>query len=197
MAREIHDSLGHYLTAINIQIKAAQALVGQDPAQVKEALSNAQDLSQEALSDVRRSISALRSDPSTSRPLPETLAALLDETRSAGLEAALDVQGAPSPLPPQVDFTLYRVAQEGLTNVRKHAHASRVEVCLSYSERSVGLVVRDNGSGSTPEAEEEGGFGLTGLQERVDLLGGTLKVDTAPGQGFTLAVELPRSPKGS
>jgi signal transduction histidine kinase len=199
LAREIHDGLGHYLTAINIQIKAAQARMGQDPAQAKEALGNAQNLAQEALADVRRSISALRADPSTNRPLPETLESLLEETRSAGLEASLDVQGTPTPLPPQVDFTLYRAAQEGLTNVRKHAHASRVELCLSYGERAVSLRVQDNGSGAASQADGDGagGFGLTGLQERVDLLGGILMVETSPGRGFSLKVELPRIPKGT
>jgi signal transduction histidine kinase len=189
LAREIHDGLGHYLTAINIQIKAAQAFVEQNPPQARMALENAQNLAQEALADVRRSISELRADPSTTSPLPERLKALLDETQATGLDAELNVEGSLAALSPQADFTLFRVAQEGLTNVRKHASASRVGLRLVYGERMVRLVVRDNGIGTQ---QASGGFGLTGLEERVRLLGGTLKVETAPGQGFTLEVEIPR-----
>jgi signal transduction histidine kinase len=189
LAREIHDGLGHYLTAINIQIKAAQAFVEQDPPQAKLALGNAQNLAQEALADVRRSISELRSDPSTGSPLPDRLLALLEDTRSSGLQAELSVEGSQIPLSPQADFTLFRVAQEGLTNVRKHASASQVGLRLVYTERMVRLAVCDNGIGTL---QTSGGFGLTGLEERVQLIGGTLKVETAPGQGFTLEVEIPR-----
>ncbi len=189
LAREIHDGLGHYLTAINIQIKAAQAFVEQDPPQAKQALANAQTLAQEALADVRRSISELRSDPSTSSPLPERLGDLLDEARTSGLRAELIVEGSQALLSSQADFTLYRVAQEGLTNVHKHANASQVELRLVYAERMVRLVVCDNGIGTQ---QASGGFGLTGLEERVQLLGGTLKVETAPGEGFRLEVEIPR-----
>jgi len=189
LAREIHDGLGHYLTAINIQIKAAQAFIEQDPPQAKVALENAQNLSQEALADVRRSISELRSDPSTASPLPARLAALLEETRRAGIQTELKVQGAPEPLSPQVDFTLYRAAQEALTNVRKHASASHASLSLVYTENSLRLEVCDDGVGAQ---QASGGFGLTGLEERVQLLGGALTVKTAPGQGFCLAVEIPR-----
>lgn len=188
LAREIHDGLGHYLTAINIQIKAAQSLLTQDPAQAGGALSNAQTLTQEALADVRRSISALRADPTTSKPLQETLAGLLAETRAAGVETQLEVEGAPRPLSPQVEFTLYRTAQEGLTNVRKHARAGRAGLLLAYRPGSVQLTVTDDGAGAQ---DTGGGFGITGLRERVALLNGSLHVETSPGQGFRLSVELP------
>ena len=188
LAREIHDGLGHYLTAVNIQIKAAQSMLEQNPAVAGEALSNAQSLTQEALADVRRSISALRADPATSRPLAETLGSLILETRAAGVEARLQVQGAPRPLQPQVEFTLYRVAQEGLTNVRKHARATRADLRLEYLPTGVRLTICDDGVGAQ---QTEGGFGLLGVQERVQLVGGSLKVQTAPGQGFCLTAELP------
>lgn len=188
LAREIHDGLGHYLTAVNIQIKAAQSVVEQNPALAQEALSNAQSLTQEALADVRRSISSLRADPATSRPLADTLHSLLLETRAAGIEAELEVSGEVRPLPPQIEFSLYRAAQEGLTNVRKHAHAAHVKVRLAYLPTLVRLTVEDDGVGA---GQTEGGFGLLGLQERVQLVGGTLKIETAPGAGLTLTVELP------
>ncbi len=189
LAREIHDGLGHYLTAINIQIRAAQAFIEQDRAQAREALTNAQTLAEEALADVRRSISELRTDPSTASPLAERLKILMEETRAAGIQAEMEVEGTPAPLSPQADFTLFRVTQEGLTNVRKHSNATQAELHLAYLERTVRLVVCDNGIGTQ---DLSGGFGLTGLQERVQLVGGTIKVETAPGQGFRLEVEIPK-----
>ncbi len=189
LAREIHDGLGHYLTAINIQLKAAQAFIEHNPPQAREALNNAQTLAEEALADVRRSISELRVDPSTASPLPERLKALLEETQAAGIRAEMEIEGAPAPLSPQADFTLFRVTQEGLTNIRKHSNATQAELHLAYLERTVRLVVCDNGIGSQ---DLSGGFGLTGLQERVQLVGGTIKVETAPGQGFRLEVEIPK-----
>lgn len=188
LAREIHDGLGHYLTAVNIQLKAAQALAEQNPAQAQEALQNAQTLTTEALADVRRSISALRSDPATSRPLPETLGMLLAEARAADLQTGLQVMGDARPLPPQVEFTLYRTAQESLTNVRKHARASQVNITLTYLPHSVALRVQDDGAGAE---DIRGGFGLTGLRERISLVNGSLQVHTAPGQGFRLEVSIP------
>ncbi len=189
LAREIHDGLGHYLTAINIQLKAAQAFIEHNPPQAREALGNAQNLAEEALADVRRSISELRTDPSTATPLAERLQALVDETRAAGIQAEMEIEGKPAPLSPQADFTLYRVSQEGLTNVRKHSSATQVELHLVYLETMVRLEVCDNGIGTQ---ELSGGFGLTGLQERVQFVGGSLKVVTAPGQGFRLEVEIPK-----
>jgi len=190
LAREIHDGLGHYLTSINIQLKAAQAIAANDPAQAGEAIANAQTLTQEALADVRRSISALRADPATSRPLPETIGRLLSENTAAGLKGEFVVAGPPRPLSPQVEYTLYRVAQEGLTNVRKHAHATRADLRLAYAEHSVRLTLNDDGVGSDDNAAS-GGFGLVGLRERIELVGGTLKVSTAPNQGFSIEVEIP------
>ena len=192
LAREIHDGLGHYLTAINIQLKAAQAMSVQDPAAAQTALQNAQTLTGEALSDVRRSISALRADPSTNRPLAETLNLLLAETRAADLRANLEVTGTPRPLAQQVEFTLYRVAQESLTNVRKHANAGKVDLRLDYQERAVRLSIEDDGVGSeNVSPDPSGGFGLVGLHERVNLLNGSLHVESTPGSGFKLSVEIP------
>lgn len=188
LAREIHDGLGHYLTAINIQVKAAQAVGDNEPELRNEALTNAQTLTQEALADVRRSISTLRADPSTSRPLTETLSRLLADTQAAGIQAKFAVAGQARPLDPQVEFTLYRVVQEGLTNVRKHAQASQVDLSLTYLEHAVLVSLRDNGIGAE---QSRGGFGLLGLQERVQLVGGALSVSTRPGEGFLVETRIP------
>jgi signal transduction histidine kinase len=191
LAREIHDSLGHYLTVINVQLEAARALIENRPGAAEAAigaLSKAQTLAQEGLADVRRSVAALRAGPTDERPLPEAVRALVDEWRAGGVEAALAVMGQPRRLPPQVELTIYRAAQEGLTNVRKHADASRAEVALDYSQpERVRLAVQDNGRAGRLAA---GGFGLLGLRERALLLGGEVRAG-ASGQGFVLEVVLP------
>jgi signal transduction histidine kinase len=189
LAREIHDSLGHYLTVVNVQIGAAQAILEQDRLRARDHLSNAQALTQEGLAEVRHSVAALRAAPIESRPLPEALAKLAEQWNAAGLRAKFVVAGTIRSLTPQANLTLYRAAQEALTNVGKHAHASNVDLHLDYrDERLVRLRIKDDGLGS---ANSEGGFGLLGVRERVQLLNGAVRVRTHAGEGFTLEVELP------
>jgi signal transduction histidine kinase len=189
LAREIHDSLGHYLTVINVQLEAAQALVTDDPPRATTALRKAQSLAQEGLADVRRSVAALRAAPNDGRPLPEALGQLVAETRAAGILTHLEVLGQPRALAAQTEQTLYRAAQEALTNVRKHARASRADLTLDYAQADrLRLVIQDNGIGA---AETAGGFGLLGLRERAALVGGSLAVQSAPGQGFRVEIEAP------
>jgi signal transduction histidine kinase len=189
LAREIHDSLGHYLTVVNVQIGAAQAIIEQDRPRALDHLSKAQALTQEGLSEVRHSVAALRASPTESRPLSEALAKLAEQWNAAGLRATFVVAGTIRSLTPQANLTLYRTAQEAITNVGKHAHASKVDVQLDYrDERSVILRVRDDGVGSD---NSEGGFGLLGVRERVQQLRGVVRVRTNSGQGFALEVQLP------
>jgi signal transduction histidine kinase len=188
IAREIHDGLGHYLTVINMQIQAARAVQESDPARASEAMGKAGAMAQEALADVRRSVAALRASPTENKPLTESIQALADETRAAGIQTDFAVQGTPRPLSPQADLTLYRAAQEALTNIRKHAHASAVNIRLNYDNGTVKLTVKDNGVGT---AATDNGFGLIGVRERTQLLNGQVNVNTAPGQGFSLEVSLP------
>lgn len=190
LAREIHDSLGHYLTVINIQLSAAQVMMSIDPVKAGESLQKAQQLAQEGLTEVRRSVAALRESPGQNRPLPEAIAQLLRDTQAGGVVTEWVVQGTPYTLPEMVHLTLYRVAQEGLTNVRKHARASRVDVTLAYHPDEVGLTIVDNGVGT---AVSGSGFGLMGLTERLNLVGGSLATETAVGQGFTLRATIPTS----
>lgn len=194
LAREIHDGLGHYLTATTMQIQGARALLengeaaGRSPA-IASALNKAETLLQEALADVRRSVTALRATPAGNRPLAAAIGDLVAECRAiAGLEAIFELLGTPRPLNPQLELTLYRVAQEGLTNVRKYARASQVKVTLGFDPDKVTLNICDNGQGSS---DPGGGFGLLGLRERVQLAGGTVDIVTAPDQGFQLKVEIP------
>lgn len=189
LAREIHDSLGHYLTVINVQLGAAQAVLDQDPERAKLAMSRAQRLTQEGLDAVRQSVAALREAPLSNRSLVEAVRGLLDEVRTGGVVTQMAVLGRPRPAGAKEELTLFRAAQEGLTNVRKHARASRVTLTLDYETPGrVVLTVQDNGIGA---AQVDGGFGLLGLRERVQLLGGDIHIDTAPGRGLSLSVAVP------
>jgi signal transduction histidine kinase len=189
LAREIHDSLGHYLTVVNVQIGAAQAILDQDRPRALDHLAKAQALTQDGLAEVRHSVAALRASPIESRPLPEALTKLTEQWNAAGLCAKFELAGTIRPLTPQANLTLYRAAQEALTNVGKHAHATSVDLHLDYrDQRSVKLRIEDDGAGSD---NSEGGFGLLGVRERVQQLSGAVRVRTDSGKGFALEVELP------
>ena len=189
IAREIHDGLGHYLTTIHMQIQAARGVLTTNPQRADQTLAKAQQLSQEALGDVRRSVAALRTAPTQRASLPQALAELVDAAEAAGLPTTLTVVGAERLLDPQQEQALYRAAQEGLTNARKHAQAAGVTLTLDFADaHRVRLTVADDGRGASAT---EGGFGLIGLRERVQLVGGSLTLRTAPGAGLALIVEVP------
>ena len=196
LAREIHDSLGHYLTTVNVQIEAARAVMGSDPGRALDALNKAQDLTQRGLARVRESVSALRESPVSNRTLGEAIASLVKESQSSGIVTEFEVTGEPQPLENKVALALYRTAQEGLTNVRRHARASRVDVRLDFQPGKVRLEVRDNGVGAA-DIETEGGFGLLGIRERMQLLGGRLEIQTDAGKGFRLTATVPAADEGS
>jgi signal transduction histidine kinase len=189
LAREIHDNLGHYLTIVNVQIEAAKVICETDPSRALDALNTAQDLAKKGLSSVRESVSALRVSPIENRPLEDAISELIEESRTAGIETEFNLVGDTCPVESKVALVLFRVVQEGLTNARKHASASRVDVAMDFSQMdTIRLTLRDDGIGA---ADTSGGFGLIGLRERVHLLDGEFKVETQPGQGFVLEVTLP------
>jgi signal transduction histidine kinase len=190
LAREIHDTLGHYLTIVNVHIEAAKVVMDSDPGRALDAMNKAQELTKKGLTRVRESVAALRESPVSNRPLGEAIASLVKETQSTGIVTGFQVAGEPLALENKVALALYRAAQEGLTNVRRHACASRVDVLLDYQPSEVRLEVRDNGVGA---AETVGGFGLLGIRERLRLLGGRLEISTGVGKGFCLTASVPVS----
>ncbi len=190
LAREIHDNLGHTLTIVNMQIEAAKAVMDSDPDRALDAINKAQEMAKKGLTDVRESVAALRESPVSNRPLSEAIASLVKEAESSGIVTEFKVSGEPHALESKVALALYRAAQEGLTNVRRHARASRVDVLLDFQPSEVCLQVRDNGVGAS---ETAGGFGLLGIRERMNLLGGRLEIDTGTGKGFRLTVSVPVS----
>jgi signal transduction histidine kinase len=191
LARDIHDGLGHHLTVVQMLLQAARAMVPTaDPARLDGMLAKAQDQSKQALAEVRRSVATLR-EP-RSEPLVEALRTLADEASQAGVPTELEVHGPAREVRVEVQESLFRAAQEGLTNVRKHAAATAATVVLDYGQADrVRLQVRDDGRGLPGEVPPETGFGLVGLRERLAGLSGQVAVDSAAGHGLTLTVEVP------
>jgi signal transduction histidine kinase len=188
VARDIHDGLGHHLTVVQMLLQAARAVIRTaDPERLDAMLAKAQDQSKQALAEVRRSVATLR-EP-RSEPLVAALRALAGEAAEAGVPTEVEVRGAARAVRVDVEESLFRAAQEGLTNVRKHADATAATVVLDYGVDLVRLEVRDDGRGLP--ADRDAGFGLVGLRERVAGLGGRVSVDSAAGRGLTLTVEVP------
>jgi signal transduction histidine kinase len=188
LARDIHDGLGHHLTVVQMQVQAARAVLRTDPERADAVLAKAQEQSAEALAEVRRSVAALR-EPRAVLPLGEALKALAEDASAAGVPTELELVGTVRELPSTADEALFRAAQEGLTNVRKHAAADRARVVLDYrDDGTVRLEVRDDGRGAAPAGD---GFGLVGLRERAARLGGSVDLDASPGRGTTLRMVVP------
>lgn len=192
MARDLHDGLGHHLTALSIQLQAAEKLVLANPEVASETIHNSRGEVQAALKEVRQSVAALREAPLDIHNLPQVLGTLVEETgKRSGLSARFDLLGTPADLSPAAAMTLYRAAQEGLTNVQKHAQAAQ-EVCvrLSYEPSRVRLTIEDDGK-NAQDCRENSGFGLAGLRERAHLLNGSVDCGLRPQGGFYVTIDLP------
>ena len=189
LAREIHDGLGHSLTTINMQIKAALVVLQKNPDQAVHLLETAQQLSTEALQDVRNSVFSLREDTSGNLLLEERINRLIENSTSNERNISLEIKGNSRSLSPQVDVSLFRVVQEAINNANKHSKSTEVMVTLDFSDLDVvHLEIFDNGQGTD---NVSGGFGLIGMKERIRLIKGTIEVKTAKGQGFDILVSVP------
>jgi signal transduction histidine kinase len=185
LAREIHDGIGHYLTVVKTQLDAATALMPTQPERARDAVAKAAKLTGEALDDVRRSVGALRTD-APRPPITDTVKELAAHGEPV---PAITIEGDPRPLAPAIEHALFRAAQEGLTNIRKHARATTALVRLDFREpQRVRLELSDNGVGA---AGQPTGFGLTGIRERIEVLGGKVESGNRAGGGFVLTVEVP------
>lgn len=189
IARDLHDSLGHALTSLNIQLQAAAKLWKLDPTQAEQFLTQAQNLGSMAIAEVRQSVRLLRSIESLDQPLEALIQVLVAEVGGADLLISTELQLTVS-LPEAVTITLYRIVQEALTNIRKHAAATEVNIQLQTIANTVQLTIRDNGRGFCLQ-KASAGFGLQGMAERVAILKGTLNIKTAPMAGCQISVQLP------
>jgi signal transduction histidine kinase len=188
LARDIHDSLGHHLTAIAVQLEKAEAFRDHDPAVADRAVADARGSARRALEDVRASVAALRTPVVLTTALAELVAGAGDDL----LDVTLRVEGTERTLDQATGTALYRAAQEAVTNARRHGEAGHVSVTLAFDPAAVRLVVRDDGRGFRPADPAHGsGFGLLGLRERAALVGGAVAVDSAPGAGTTVVLTVP------
>jgi signal transduction histidine kinase len=195
LARDIHDSLGHYLTAIAVQLEKAEAFRDLDQPVAGQAVADARSLTRQALQDVRGSVRALRGDE-PSAPLSAMLAGLVRRADAGEPRVSLTVTGEEAAVAASVRTAVFRAAQEALTNACRHSGARRVSMSVAFGDRDVRLVVSDDGcgfdlppSGTLPQT----GFGLLGIRERATLAGGHAQVESRPGAGTTVTVSMPRS----
>ncbi|MFF2040806.1 sensor histidine kinase [Kitasatospora sp. NPDC058170] len=200
IARELHDIVAHHITAMQLMAGGARANLG-EPEVVRDALVALESSGRLALREMRQLLDVLRAgdepeaEPSLPQPGADELDRLVAESRLAGLPTEFAVHGLPRPLPPTVGLTVFRIAQEALTNARKYAGPARVSVRLTYHQELVAIEVRDDGGGAPPQEGAPkagpGGYGLIGMRERVALHGGTLTVGPQPDGGFAVVAELP------
>jgi signal transduction histidine kinase len=190
IAREVHDSVGHHLTAINLQLQNAERFGEKDPDRARRKVREAREATLQALAEVRRSVRALKPPALDERSGVAALAALVRSFDGAGPEVSFELEGEERALSGETELALYRATQEGLTNAAKHSRARRVRVRLAFEPEETRLLVADDGDG-VPEGKPEGGFGLAALRERVEALGGTLAAGNRPEGGFALEVVLP------
>lgn len=192
IAGEMHDSVGHHLTAVKLQAEAAVKMAEKRPERAREQMERARDLAAEAFEEVHRSVRALRSPTAGERSGSGALGALVRSFEGTGFGISFDVEGEEKALPEETELALYRTLQESLTNAARHSGAHRVRVRMLYGDEVVKLTVADDGRGASEEARTTGGgFGLPALEQRVEALGGVFTAENLPEGGFVVEIELP------
>ena len=199
IARELHDVVAHSVSVMVVQAGAARRMLQRedpDPARAIEALDAVETTGRESLNELRRLLGVLRKDDDRSfgrvpQPSIASVESLVEQSREAGLDVSLVIEGEPAPLAPGVDLTAYRIVQEALTNALKHAGpAAHADVHVCYADRMLEILVTDDGRGHDADLPS-GGHGLVGMRERVNLFGGELAVGNRPGGGFQVRASLP------
>jgi signal transduction histidine kinase len=211
IARELHDVVAHRVSLMTVQAGAAKAVAAEDPEGARRAMAAVEEAGRQALDELRHLLGVLRPEADLDGLGPQPgladLPRLVEQLRAAGLDVGLATDGVPAGLPARVDLFAYRIVQEALTNVLKHAGpGARTEVRLGTDRRGIVVEVTDDGRGTTDEGSESAsgrqpsgsdrqdrrsGHGLVGMRERVLLLGGTLEAAARPGGGFRVVAHLP------
>ena len=192
IARELHDVIAHSVSVMTVQATAARLLFDDDPPRAKESLVAVEETGRQALGEMRRLLGILRADEHEAQLAPQPgiadLDSLVEQVRSAGLPVSVIVEAEPNRLPPGIDLAAYRVVQEALTNVLKHAGAARAQVAIRYGPAALELRITNDG-----QARRNGrsGHGLVGMRERVALYGGELEAGPQHGGGYAVRATLP------
>src|SRR6266487_2481620 len=192
MARDIHDTLAQGFTGVIVQLEAVEEATSKNQA-VKASghLNRAGDLARESLREARRSVQALRPQALEEKPLSEALKDLIDKmTGGTTVRAEFTLRGHPRELSAEWEANILRIGQEVLTNVLRHARASEFKVLLAFDSREIRLEMCDNGCGFDPQRKHEG-FGLQGMRERAEGMGGRLTIQSAAGKGTAISIVLP------
>ena len=201
IARELHDVVAHNVGLIVLQAGGARSVLATDPERARAALRQVEETGRQTLTEMRHLVGILREDEDEERqPLPrlERLPALVDEARAGGLTVDLQIEGRMAELPAGLELAAYRLIQEALTNVRKHAPWSHVQVRLAYEPDRLRMEVTDDGGPSgaaaaTARDASDPGHGLIGMRERVQVYGGRMQTGAMPGGGFRVEATLPLS----
>ncbi|MFC7327224.1 sensor histidine kinase [Marinactinospora rubrisoli] len=204
IARELHDVVAHHVSVMTVQATAGRRVIDRSPERARQALEDIEETGRQAMSEMRRIVGVLRTSGSgaTGRgPQPglADLPDLLGQVRETGVSVTLHTQGAARPLPPGLELTVYRVVQESLTNVLKHAGPdATAAITLRFEPGAVSVGVEDDGAGpaATDRGGDEPGHGLLGMRERVSLFGGDLEVGPRPGGGFAVHARIPENRSG-
>ncbi len=190
IAREMHDALGHTLTAQSLQLDTIHCFWQSEPDKASRSLSEAKRLSTQALKEVRQAISMLRADPLQGMARDGVIAKLIQSFhQSTGTLPNCTLQLAVAP-PTNVNLCIYRVVQEALTNIAKHSHTTEVNIYLQTTSKQVNVLIQDNGIGFAP-SQNQSGFGLQGMQERTLALGGLFSIVSQVGLGCKIMAQIP------
>ncbi len=204
IARELHDVLAHNISLINVQAGVALHLIEEQPDQVRTALTAIKAASKDALGELRSVLDVLRMTGPGGRPVSEVdegapraptagladLDRLVSGAAGAGIDVRVVTEGTPRPLPPSVDLAAFRIVQEALTNVTRHAGQATATISLTYGEAALTVSVEDDGRGASANGSG-GGNGIRGMKERASALGGALEAGPKPGGGFRVRASLP------
>ncbi|MEY4519838.1 MAG: hypothetical protein RLZZ499_2438 [Cyanobacteriota bacterium] len=186
IARDIHDSLGHTLTTLDIQLELAQRLFDRNRDKARNAIDNAKQLADQSLFDVRQSVQTMRSQTFDLDEAITNLIAQIEQNHNLAIKLNINLPTLPSP----TSYQLYCIVKEGLTNIQKHAQASLVSIRGQPTSEGIILKIEDNGRGFNPNRVNSG-YGLLGMKERVDNLGGNFQIDSAIARGTCIQVTLP------
>ncbi|SEF18694.1 sensor histidine kinase [Jiangella alba] len=196
IARELHDLVAHQITLANAQAMVAAQMFDVRPEQTRTSLEDVIETTRNALDDLRATVGLLRQSgdavaPAEPAPGLSRLPTLLESFSRAGLDVSMHQEGTARPLPPGVDLTAYRIIQEALTNVTKHAGSGSARVGLDWNRDRLTITVADDGNDAPPAPDRPPGFGLIGMRERAAAVGGQLSARRRPEGGFLVSTDLP------